>query len=56
VWAGLTVDNAGMMNVVWADFNGNAGWQGPVPFGDARLVPGAPNPATKQARGCSAEV
>jgi lysophospholipase L1-like esterase len=42
VWAGLTVDRAGTMNVVWGDFNRNDGWKGPVPFGGAHLAPGAP--------------
>ena len=42
VWSGLTVDQAGTMNVVWGDFNLNNGWQGPKAFGGAHLAPGAP--------------
>ena len=41
VFAALTVDKNGAMNVVWADLNNPNGWQGPIAFGDAHLQPGA---------------
>jgi hypothetical protein len=42
VFAALTVDRAGQMNVVWLDVNEtNPGWQGPVGFGSPHLAPGA---------------
>jgi hypothetical protein len=41
VFAALTVDRSGTMNVVWLDTNGELGWQGPVPFGGRDLFPGA---------------
>src|SRR3954451_24450611 len=40
IFAALTVDRNGTMNVVWADRN-KQGWQGPVAFGGNRLHPGA---------------
>ena len=51
VWAGLTVDKDGEMNVVWGDFNANDGWKGPVPFGDAHLSSGAPVATFEQSPG-----
>jgi hypothetical protein len=43
VFAGLTVDAHGRMNVVWLDMNvPNPGWQGPTGFGGNHLKPGAP--------------
>jgi hypothetical protein len=37
IWAGLTVDKNGAMNVVWGDTSTNNGWQGPLAFGPATL-------------------
>src|SRR5262249_29397209 len=46
IWAALTVDECGRMNVVWLDLSSpeqaQKGWQGPFAFGDPNLVPGAP--------------
>src|SRR5262245_25005948 len=43
VFAALTVDKDGRMNVVWLDVNQpKPGWQGPVGFGDSHLAPRAP--------------
>lgn len=43
VWAALTVDEAGRMNVVRVDANKTPpAWQGPERFGGDDLVPGAP--------------
>jgi len=43
VFAALTVDRHGQMNVVWLDVNqASPGWQGPVGFGGSHLTPGAP--------------
>jgi hypothetical protein len=44
IWAALTVDKGGQINVVWLDLSSPAQaakqWQGPVAFGDAGLSPG----------------
>src|ERR1700680_4115839 len=42
VFAALTVDTNGALNVAWLDLSNQSGWQGPQPFGDPHLVPGAP--------------
>jgi hypothetical protein len=41
VFTALTVDKNGAMNVAWLDLSNPIGWQGPQPFGDPHLVPGA---------------
>ena len=41
VFAALTIDKHGAMNVVWAGQNHPGGWQGPVAFGGTHLQPGA---------------
>ena len=53
VFAALTVDKFGTMNVVWLDTNAQPmGWQGPVGFGDKHLVRGGPiSPVFKQTPG-----
>ena len=51
VWAGLTVESAGTLNVVWADFNRNDGEQGPKAFGGSHLAPGAPVSIFQQSPG-----
>jgi hypothetical protein len=53
VFAVLTVDKFGAMNVVWLDTNVQPmGWQGPVGFGDKHLVAGAPiSPVFEQTPG-----
>ncbi len=53
VFAALTVDKRGVMNVVWLDTNVQpVGWQGPVGFGGRHLMPGAPiSPVFEQAPG-----
>jgi hypothetical protein len=57
VWAGLTVDRNGMMNVTWADFNvSTPRWEDPVAFGGAYLVPGAPVSVFQQSPGVWAGV
>ena len=53
IFAALTVDQHGAMNVVWLDTNvEQVRWQGPVGFGDQHLVPGAPvTPVFEQSPG-----
>jgi hypothetical protein len=53
VFAALTVDKLGRMNVTWLDMNvPNPGWQGPVGFGGDHLAPGAPvSPVFEQSPG-----
>ena len=53
VFAALSVDRQGRMNVVWLDMNQpNPGWQGPVGFGGDHLSPGAPvSPVFEQSPG-----
>ncbi len=42
VFAALTVDRNGALNVAWLDLSNQSGWRGPQPFGDPHLLPGAP--------------
>ena len=53
VFAALTIDVYGRMNVIWLDLNvPNPGWQGPVGFGGNHLKPGAPvTPVFEQSPG-----
>jgi hypothetical protein len=40
VYAALAVDALGTLNLAWLDVGIDAGWQGPLRIGDARLAPG----------------
>jgi hypothetical protein len=51
VWAGLTVDKNGAMNVLSYVVGSSNGWQGPLAFGDPHLSPGAPVAVFQQAPG-----
>ena len=42
VFAAAMVDRDGVLNVATLDTTGGGTWQGPVPVGNATLVPGAP--------------